>query len=138
MMAINLTAILLAAIANFIIGFLFHGPVFGKLWMKLANIHPTRKEKFRDIVPQMIKNFLANIVFAFGLSLVYAVVSVSGVMESGILLGIVTAFLVWFGFLLPSSSIEVIWMGRTNKLWLFESFASLVSCLAMGAILATW
>mgnify|MGYP003353537644 CR=1 FL=1 len=42
--------IILAALAIFVIGFLFHGPLFGKLWMKLADIHPTGNEKFKDMI----------------------------------------------------------------------------------------
>ena len=57
---------------NFIIGFLFHGPLFGKLWMKLANIHPTGNEKLSDMIPQMVKNFLANIVCAYVIGMKHA------------------------------------------------------------------
>ena len=32
---INLAAVLAAALAAFVLGFLWHGPLFGKLWMRL-------------------------------------------------------------------------------------------------------
>ena len=41
MLPINLKAVVVSAVAAFVIGFLFHGPLFGKLWMKLAKIQPT-------------------------------------------------------------------------------------------------
>jgi hypothetical protein len=44
----------------------------------------------------------------------------------------------WLGFLVTSSSIEVIWMGRTVKLWLFEAMCSLIITVTMGAIIAGW
>ena len=137
MFQVNYVAVIVAGLANFIIGFLLHGPVLGKVWMKLANVHPTGKEKFSDMVPQMIKNFLVNILFAYVLAVMYLFASTSSVMGgSGIITGIVVALFVWIGFLFTSSSIEVIWMGRSYKLWLFELFASLLSCLAMGIIIA--
>jgi GTP-binding protein len=40
--------------------------------------------------------------------------------------------IVWLGFLVTSSSIEVIWMGRKAKLWLFESACSLVVMFVDG------
>ena len=80
MLPINYFAVLVAAFANFVIGFLMHGPVGGKLWMKLAGIHPTGNEKFADMVPQMIQNFLANILFAYVLAVVYLFASTSPVM----------------------------------------------------------
>jgi len=130
---VNLLAVVIAAAVNFIIGFLFHGPLFGKIWMKLANVTPTGNEKFSDMVPQMVKNFIANLVFAFVLG---QMISYSGIGTA--VQGMVFAFWVWLGFLVTSSSIEVIWMKRSVKLWMFENVSSLVCVLAMGAILAVW
>jgi hypothetical protein len=139
MLPINYWAVLVAAIANFIIGFLFHGPLFGKVWMKLADIHPTGNEKFADMIPQMVKNLLANIVFAYVLASVYLFATTSPLIGgSGALNGMMCAFWIWLGFVVTTTSIEVIWMGRSYKLWLFEACASLVSCLAMGAIIGAW
>ncbi len=139
MLPINYAAVLVAAIANFIIGFLFHGPVLGKTWMKLANIHPTGNEKFSQMIPQMVKNLLANILFAYVLAVVYLFASTSTYMGGhGAWSGIVTAFWVWLGFVVTITSIDVIWMGKSYKLWLFELFSSFVSILAMGAIIGAW
>lgn len=139
MLPINYVAVLVAAIASFVIGFLLHGPVLGKMWMELANIHPTGNEKFMDMMPQIIKNILADILFAYGLSTVYVLSSTSTLISTqGAVRGMMIAFLVWLGFIVASSSMEVIWMGRSYKLWCFELFASLLSCLAMGAIIAVW
>ena len=115
-----ITVILVAAVVNFIIGFLLHGPIAGKLWMKLANIVPTGNEKMSDMYPQMIKNLIANVVFAYVLgSMIYFTGAV------GALNGAILGFWVWLGFIVTSSSMEVIWMGKSYKLWLFELFASL-------------
>jgi hypothetical protein len=133
MASVNFIAVLVAALANFIIGFLFHGPLFGKVWMKLANITPTGNEKFSGMVPQMVKNYVANFVFAFVLA---TMISYSGATSA--FMGMVFAFWVWLGYVVTTTSIEVIWMKRSVKLWLFEAFASLVSILVMGAILGAW
>jgi hypothetical protein len=138
MSEINLGVVVVAAVANFIIGFLFHGPVFGKLWMRLANITPTGNEKLSDMWPQMLKNFLANLVFAYALAIVYLFASSSSFMDTGVCTGLISGLLVWAGFIVTGSSMEVIWMGRSYKLWLFEIFSSLASILAMGAIIASW
>jgi hypothetical protein len=60
MSQINLLSVFIAALSAFIIGFLLHGPILGKLWMRLANIHPTGNEKLKDMIPQMIWNFIVN------------------------------------------------------------------------------
>jgi len=132
-MTINLLAVLVAAAANFVIGFLFHGPLFGKTWMKLANVTPTGNEKFSDMYGQMFMNFVSNFVFAYVLA---QIMIYSGVM--GVDKGMIFSAWVWLGFLVTSSSMNVIWMKGSKKLWMFENIASLVSILAMGAILAGW
>ena len=127
---------LVAAVAAFIIGFLFHGPLFGKVWMKLANIHMTGNEKFSDMVPQMLKNLLVNLVCAYVLAMFIFVTAGYYNNVGNIVGGMGIAFWAWLGFLVTSSSIDVIWMGKSKKLWAFEVVASLISFLAMGAILA--
>ena len=138
MFTINLLAVLVAAVLAFIAGFLLHGPILGKLWMKLADIHPTGNEKFKDMIPQMIWNLVANIATAFLLSVLYIMVSSSSnIVDMGVWGGIVCALLVW-GFILASSSVEVIWMGRKFSLWLFESMCSLIVMTIMGIVIALW
>jgi hypothetical protein len=138
MLPINFYAVLVAALANFFIGFMFHGPLFGKMWMRLANVTPTGDEKFSDMIPQMAWNLLANIVFAYVLATIYLSVVGALFKSPGLVTGLCVGFSIWLGFVVTSSSMEVIWMKRSVKLWLFELTASLVSILAMGAIIATW
>ena len=138
MIPVNYLAVLVAAIVNFVIGFLFHGPLFGKTWMRLANIHPTGNEKFSDMVPQMVQNFIANVVFAYVLAVVIFITS-SYYNNVGNVVGAMgISFWMWLGFIVTSSSMEVIWMGRTIKHWLFEMGTSLICILVMGAIIAVW
>ena len=139
MIPINLVTVSGAAIVAFIIGFLFHGPVFGKLWMKLANVKMTGNEKFKDMVPQMLWNLLANFVTAYVLAIIYALASSSSLLSgAGIWGGVVCGLLAWLGFIVTATSIEVIWMGRTVKLWLFEAACSFVVMAVMGAIIAAF
>lgn len=139
MTSINLIAVSIAAVAAFVLGFLFHGPVAGKLWMKLANIHPTGNEKFKDMIPQMMWNLLVQFITAFVLAVIYLFASSSPYIGGkGILGGMILAVWLWFGFLVTSSSIEVIWMGRNYKLWLFETVSSLIVMVVMGGIIAGW
>ena len=132
MFDVNLVAVLVAAIANFIIGFMFHGPLFGKTWMRLANVTPTGNEKLSDMYGQMFWNLVSNFVAAYVLAAVYMMTG------EGVAHGLIIAFWLWLGFIVTSSSAEVIWMKRSAKLWIFEMTSSLVAMLAMGAIIAAW
>jgi hypothetical protein len=132
-MDINLWAVLVAGLANFVIGFMMHGPIAGKLWMKLANITPTGNEKFSDMYSQMFWNLVANLVFAFVLGSMMSWMGAVGAFK-----GAVFGFWVWLGYIVTSSSMGVIWMNQSYKLWMFELLSSLLSILAMGAILGAW
>ncbi len=139
MFSINLFAVGASAIAAFIIGFLFHGPLFGKTWMRLANIHPTGNEKLKDMIPQMLWNLFINFVTALVLVIFYSLISSSFYfIGTGVWGGVICSLLVWAGFLVTTTSIEVIWMGRSVKLWLFECASSFVVMFVMGLIIACW
>lgn len=137
MSPINFVSVLVAALAAFILGFLFHGPVAGKLWMKLADIHPTGNEKFSDMVPQLIWNFIVNLLTAFVMAGSFWLIFTSSLMGPATWFrGAILGAWFWLGFLVPATSIEVIWMGRKFKLWLFEAVCSLIVMATMGAIIA--
>jgi|SRR3989344_1152385 len=140
MLPINYLAVLVAAVAYFVVGFLFHGPLFGKVWMKLANVTPTGNEKFSDMYGQMFWNLVANFVTAYFIAVfhTFAVSSSFASGNPGVWSGVACAFFLWFGFIVTGSSMEVIWMKRSMKLWLFEIVSSLVGFIVMGAIIAAW
>ncbi len=139
MFYVNIFSVLVSAVVAFIIGFLMHGPIAGKLWMRLANIHPTGKEKFSDMYGKMFSNLVVNFITAYALAVVYLLASTSTALPgSALQLGIESALIVWAGFLATSTYIDVIWMGRSCKLWMFEAFSSLLVMLSMGIILSIW
>ncbi len=137
-MPLNYLAIFIAALTAFILGFLFHGPILGKLWMKLADIHPTGNEKFSDMIPKLIWNFITNLGTATGLAIIALLTSGSTYLSlSATTRGAELGALAWAGFLLTSSAIEVIWMGRKPSLWIFEASISLIVMICMGMIVTT-
>lgn len=136
MISINFVSVFLAAAAAFIIGFLFHGPLLGKLWMRLANIHMTGNEKLSDMYGKMFWNFVVNFITALALAIVYQFAATSSLTNGpGLSTGFIAAIVVWLGFLSTSTLIGVIWMGNSFKLWLFEFFSSFVVMIAMTAII---
>lgn len=136
MLSIHFGAVLGAAVASFVLGFMFHGPISGKLWMKLADIHPTGNEKFKDMIPQMFWNLVVNIITAFVMAMIFNLVFSSPLMGPATWFrGAMVAVWLWLGFLATSSSIDVIWMGKKKELWIFEAACSLIVMAVMGIIL---
>lgn len=139
MLPINLATVFVAALVALVLGFLFHGPLLGKLWMKLANITPTGNEKFSDMIPQLVWSFVIQLVTAYVIAAMYLFTSSSTLLGGvGAWRGVAVALWVWFGFLVTSTSVDVIWMGKSAKLWLYETLCSLVVMAVMGAIIAIW
>jgi hypothetical protein len=137
----NILAVLIAAAAMFVIGFLWHGPLFGKTWMRLAGVIPTGQEKLSDMVPQMVWNYVANVVvagvFAVMLGFIGSLVTDTPAFFDEYR-GAIFAAWMWFGFSMPISAYNVIWMKESKKLWFFELSSQLASFLAMGAIIGAW
>ncbi len=127
MLSVNFIAVVLAAVAAFIMGFLLHGPILGKMWMRLANIHPTGNEKMSDMYGQMFWNLVVNVVAAYVLAVLYSRLGVSP---------LVCAFLVWLGFNVTGTSMEVIWMKKSFKLWAFDSLSALAVTITMVLVIA--
>lgn len=134
-MSISIPIVFLASLGGFLIGFLLHGPVAGKLWLELAHITPTSEEKMIDMLPRMGMNFFIQFLFALAFSILYSLVRGTPGME-GVLGVTVLALIVWAGFVLTTTYVEVIWMGRSFQLWLFEAVASLITCLVIATIIA--
>ncbi|MBP9822122.1 MAG: DUF1761 domain-containing protein [Candidatus Pacebacteria bacterium] len=135
----SILAILVAAAVCFVVGFLIHGPLFGKLWMRLAKITPTGNEKMSDMYGQMFWNYAMNVVAAFVMSGIIWMASTSSMMvEITWYRGAILAAWLWLGFVVTNSSMNVIWMGQSFKLWLFDTLSALAGLVSMGIVLALW
>lgn len=135
----SILAILVSALVSFIIGFLFHGPLFGKTWMRLAKITPTGNEKLSDMKWQMFWNYFVNVVCAVFINgAIWIVGATSMFGDITWYKGAIIALWLGVGFTIPWTSIDVIWMGKSWKLWLFDTASFLLCMMSMGAILAVW
>ncbi len=134
----NLIPILVSAIACFVVGFIFHVPPLGKIWMRLNNIPmPTGTMKFSSMAGQMATNFLMNVVCAYVLSGIISMASMAyGSMNW--YTGSIAATYLWLGFIVTNTSNDVVWMGKSKKAWGYEMMSSFVALAVMGAILGAW
>ena len=132
--------ILVAAAAMFVVGFLWHGPLWGSTWMRLAGVSmPDPQPKLSSMVPQMVWNYAANVVVVWVFATMVGFIA--SLMPGGFLdwsRGAIFAGWIWLGFIVPISAYNVIWMKQSKKLWLFELSSHLASFLLMGAIIGAW
>lgn len=132
---INYLAVLVASIVNMVVGFLWYGPLFGKVWMPLAGHTPESIEQGKR--KGMGPTYIIALVGAFLMAYVFA--HVLGTYQAETLsAGFQGAFWMWLGFIAVVELGKVLWYGKTWKLWCIESGYWLVVLLINSAILVSW
>ncbi len=131
-------AVVVAAVANMILGSLWYGPFFGKQWMELSGIS---MEKMKGKAPNMGKTyalaFLGSLLMAYVLA--HALVFASEYMSvSGVSAGVMTGFWNWLGFVAPVTLGAVLWEGKSWKLWGLMNGYYVITLMLMGIILSVW
>ncbi|TSC69907.1 MAG: hypothetical protein CEO12_671 [Parcubacteria group bacterium Gr01-1014_46] len=134
---VNYLAVLLAAIVSMGIGFLWYSPmVLGKQWMKEKGL---TAEKLKSAQKEMGVlygvSFVLALVMAYILSHVM-VFSLNFYHMSELSTGLMSAFWMWLGFVMPTQASATIFGGKNWKLLGIDTGFQLVSLLAMGTVLA--
>src|SRR3989344_774364 len=108
---VNLTAVIIAAVANIIIGSVWYSPaLFGKQWMDLVGFKATDMKK-----KEMGKSYLA----AFGVALLtaYVLANILGFAGAKTAVGgAQVGFWSWLGFSFTTMSGAVIWLKKPLNL----------------------
>lgn len=125
---INYLAILIAAVLSYAIGVLWYSNIlFGKTWMKLANIKKTKG----SMAPKIVMGFIADIIKAFVLSIVFWYSAIASITE-----GMYFAFIIWLGFFGTVTLGSFLWEGKSFKLWIINNGYNLLSLLVMAIVIA--
>jgi len=127
----HIFGVLGAVVASFVVGFLMHGPLFGKTWMKLNNIPMPKPGEFT--VSKMIPGILASIVMPFFqvavLGRTFQIVALTGIAQA-----LLIAAIIWFPFTALVFVNEYMWSGKTWKHVAFDASYNLLSTLAIAAV----
>jgi hypothetical protein len=135
---INWLAVLVAALAAFVIGFLWHGPVFGKQWIKLMEIPQAKVDEMQakgmgPMVPHMITSFIEQFVMALVTAHLAAALGITDAMPAVLL-----AVMLWLGYIVTTLLNTVLWEHRKINLFLFKIVYHLVSLVAIALIVVLW
>lgn len=136
---INYWAVLVAAIANMVLGSLWFGPIFGKMWVKTSGmaVEKIEEAKKKGMAGAYALMFVASLVMAYVLA--HALVFANAYFgASGVSAGLMAGFWNWLGFVAPVTIGVVLWENKSWKYWAITYFYHLVGLLLMGAILARW
>ena len=132
---INILALIGAAIAHMIIGFLWYSKfLFGNAWRKAHNMgHATEKETRKKGMPKtFLGAFTAAIVTSFVLALVIKAFGAHATQ------GMIIGLWMWFGFILTKNFTDLLFENHNKTIFLISAGYHCVCLLAMGAILGAF
>ena len=126
---ISLTRVIVAAVANMLIGAIWYSPgVFGKKWMKLTG--KKREDLQKGAPTAYVGSAISALIVAFVLAYFVGFAEVNSAIN-GALLGI----LAWLGFVVTSSMAKLLFQGGSKDLFVLDNGYQLVAYAVMGAIL---
>ena len=135
-MEINYWAVAVSAIASMVIGSIWYGPLFGKMFMQAMGMDkwtPEEQEKMKGTMMRSYAlQFLGSVVMFFVLAW-YITTSI----HTGVYGGVANAFGLWLGFVVPLALGNTIWGGKVKLFWL-NIGNMLVTLLVAGAIIGGW
>ena len=129
--AINYWAVLVAAIVSFVVGWLWYGPLFGKMWKGLMG-YTDESIKAMAMKPatSMFWGFVTALITAYVLAYFLALSGVSTVEGACTL-----AFWIWLGFFATVALGSVLWEGKPIKLFILNAAHQLVALILMAVTL---
>jgi hypothetical protein len=126
---INWLAVIVAAVAPFLIGSLWYGPVLGKTWMRLTGI--TKETPGQNpMALTMGVTAVLNLIIATSLALFIG----GGNLQFGLFAGLAA------GLTFVAMALGVIYLfeSRPFKLWLLNAGYQVIVFTVMGTIIGAW
>lgn len=133
---INSLAVLLSGISAMVIGGFWYSPMaFGKKWAELTGMTAEKmaEAKAKGMAKSYAINFVAALIMAYVLA---HFVEYLHTYTTGVALQL--AFWAWLGFQTTIGIGQVLWEGKTWKLYFINCAYQFVSLSVMALILAYW
>jgi len=137
-MGINYLAVLVCGVLAMVVGAIWYGPLFGKIWMRVVGVSPEDKEARarmqKGVVPLYLIQFL--------LTLFQLMILAFYIYQWSDASGLETALWLWAAFIVPTIAGTAMWNNDSAKIswarFLIQSGYQLVSFVIFGLILGLW
>ncbi|HLG23971.1 MAG TPA: DUF1761 domain-containing protein [Candidatus Nanoarchaeia archaeon] len=132
---VNYWAVLVCGIISMFLGFMWYGPLFGKMWIGLMKFDKKKVEeaKKKGMEKTFVVAFVSALIMNYFLALFVGYTQAATVIE-----GLQTGFHIWLGFIATIMLGSILWEGKPFKLYLLNVSHYLAVFLINGAILAVW
>ena len=134
--SINYIAVIIAVVANFIFGFIWYTPLFGKAWAIEMGMDPEAKPNGGEMAKGMIIMVIGNFFLAYVLAHNLAVWGMAmGEEAEKMTLALSSAFFTWLGFYLPVDMGSMTWEKKSFKLFAINTGYHLLTLVIVALIL---
>ncbi len=134
MFEVNYTLIILATLAQFILGALWYSPLmFGKWWMEIMECTSMKPDELKKMQKEMAPFYGLQLFLTFFTTTSFANLFpyISGLSIYHV------AFWIWLGFIAPILIAAVVWANTKKRYWLKQIFVMLSMQLA-GIMVASF
>jgi len=130
---INWLAVLVAAIAYFLLGAIWYSFLFQKQWIKLQNINVNDPEMKKGMATTMFTSFLLMLLTTIGLAILVEKIGLSTAIN-GVKLGLLTGIF----FSLTAISVSYLYTKKPAGLHFIDGFYHVVGQVIAAVILCIW
>jgi hypothetical protein len=131
-MRTNYAAVVVAAIAYWLLGAVWYGVLFSKPWMALEHMTLEQAQSVSPVIPYIV-SFLLELLIAYSLAqlCIWRNANTAG---RGASVGV----LMWIGFIGPIAFMNYMFEMRPKELFAINEFYPLAGLVLMGVILGAW
>lgn len=134
---LNWIAILLAGLSTMVVGSVWYGPLFGKLWEKLAKIKRDPNFGGAKMAIMYIGAFLTSFITAIVMAaIVFVVYQFFG--GNYLLVSVATTAALWLGFTAARIHMHDSFEGRPKQLTSLTLSHEFVTLIIMAVIIGVW
>jgi len=137
-MQFNYLAIIISGILAMVIGAIWYGPLFGKVWLKVIGATDMDLKKRKEMQKQAMPLYGIQFILALFQIWVFAWY----IMALPNYSGIVHAIWIWAAFVIPTLAGTAMWNNNSNKIkltqFLLQGGYQLICFLMFGLILNFW
>ena len=131
-MRTNYPAVVVAAIAYFVLGGVWYGVLFNKPWMALEQMTAEKAQTMNPVLPYVV-SFALELLIAYSLAQL-CIWRNANTASRGASVGV----LVWIGFIGPITFMTYMFEMRPRTLFAINEFYPLAGLVLMGVILGGW
>jgi hypothetical protein len=134
---VNIWAVVVCAVASMIIGSIWYGPLFGKVYMTAMGMDQWSAEKKAAMKSKMLWSYLGQFVASLVMFYVLGTFIVWSAPQLNVSFSMWIAFFMWLGFVVPLAFGATLWGGKMTTFWLSIG-NMLITLLVAGAIIGAW